>query len=101
MAQNGREALLAAIASEPDASKLPVRVDRTTAAALLTRHFFPVSPRTLEAWDVPVRHVNGKALIDTADLFAAAQARLDAAPKIRGGKPPRRTRDERQPQHAA
>lgn len=65
---------------------LPVRVDRRTAAELVTQRFFPVSPRTVEAWPLTVRRVNGKATVETAELFAFAQAKLDAAPPIMGGR---------------
>lgn len=65
---------------------LPVRVDRRTAANLVTQHFFPVSPRTVEAWPLTIRCVNGKATIETAELFAFAQAKLDAAPPIKSGR---------------
>jgi hypothetical protein len=61
-------------------------VDRRTAAELVTRLFFPVSPRTVEAWPLTVRRVNGKATMETAELFAFAQAKLDAAPPIKGGR---------------
>lgn len=64
----------------------PVRVDRRTAAELVSQHYFPVSHRTVEGWPLVVRHVNGKATIETAELFAYAQAKLDAAPPIRGGR---------------
>ncbi len=64
----------------------PVRVDRRTAADLVSRHYFPVSHRTVEAWPLVVRHVNGKATVETAELFAYAQEKLDAAPPIRGGR---------------
>ncbi len=64
----------------------PVRVDRRTAAALVTQFYFPVSHRTVEAWPLTVRRVNGKATIATAELFAFAQAKLDAAPPIKGGR---------------
>lgn len=67
-------------------SEVPRRVDRKSGAELLTRYFFPVSPRSLEVWPLTWRHVNGKAVCDTAELFAVAQAKLDAAPPIRGGK---------------
>ena len=70
----------------PDLDALPTRVDRRRGAELVTQRFFPVSARSLERWGVPVRHVNGKAVMDTAELFAAAQAKLDAAPAIRGGR---------------
>ena len=63
-----------------------MRVDRRTAADLVTRLDFPVSPRTVEAWPLTIRCVNGKATIETAELFAFAQAKLDAAPAIKGGR---------------
>lgn len=74
----------------PDLASLPVRVDRATGAAMVTRYFFPVSPRTLEAWPLTVIYANGKALVETAALFDVARHRLEAAPKIMGGRPPRR-----------
>jgi hypothetical protein len=72
--------------AHPNKSELPTRVDRRTGAALLTRHLFPVSHRTLEAWPLTWRLVNGKALVETAELFAFAQSKLDAAAPIRGGR---------------
>ena len=65
---------------------LPVRVDRKTAAALVTQHFFPVSPRTVEAWPLTIRRVNGRATMETAELFAFARAKVEAAPPIKGGR---------------
>jgi hypothetical protein len=80
-----REALLtttapiAAAPPPPDISALPPLVDRRTAAALVTQHYYPVSPRTLESWEVQCIRLNGKALAAPAQYFAAAQSRLDAA----------------------
>jgi hypothetical protein len=67
----------------PDLSTLPARVDRKAGAELVTRHYFPVSPRTLEIWPLDWRHVNGRAVCETAELFAVALAKLDAAPLVR------------------
>jgi hypothetical protein len=67
-------------------SDLPTNVDRRTGADLITRHFFPVSYRTLEAWPLPTRHVNGKAIVPTANLFVVAFAKLNAATVIMGGR---------------
>lgn len=64
-------------------SGLPVRVPRSEAAELVSRYFFKVHPRSLERWLLPVRVINGRAHIDTADLFAEAQRRLDAADVVR------------------
>ena len=66
----------------------PVNVDRRTGAELITRHFFPISHRSLEAWPLPTRRVNGKAIIPTAKLFELAFAKLNAAPVIMGGRRP-------------
>jgi hypothetical protein len=68
--------------ADPDLSELPRNVDRSTAAELVTKFFFPVSNRTLERWEIDWRFVNGKGVCDTAKLFAVAQAKLDAAPLI-------------------
>lgn len=65
---------------------LPVRVDRRKAAELVTQHFFPVSHRTVEAWPLTIRRVNGKATVATVELFAFAEAKLNAAPPIKGGR---------------
>ncbi|MDA8249547.1 MAG: hypothetical protein M0Z28_10240 [Rhodospirillales bacterium] len=76
----------AATSTEPNLADLPVRVDRRGGAAIVTRYFFPVSHRSLEAWPLPVRHVNGKATIATADLVALAREKLNAAPTLMGGR---------------
>lgn len=69
----------------PDLSALPVRVTRDTAAALLSKYFFKISPRTLERWPLTWRRLNGKAHCDTADLFALAESMLAEAPLVMGG----------------
>ncbi len=66
--------------------ELPVNTDRKTGAPIITKHFFPVSPRTLEAWPLPTKHVNGKAIVPTAALFEIAYAKLMAAPVVMGGR---------------
>lgn len=65
---------------------LPNNVDRRTGAALVTKHLFPVSHRTLEAWPLPTRNVNGKAILATSTLFEHAFTMLQAAPIIVGGR---------------
>ncbi|WP_376091244.1 hypothetical protein ACE7GA_21370 [Roseomonas sp. CCTCC AB2023176] len=65
---------------------LPPAVTRRHGAELLRRHLgFPVSPRSLERWPVPVRLVNGKATLPTYPLFAEAVKRINAAPVLMGG----------------
>lgn len=70
----------------PDLTELPVRLSRDTAAKLLSRYFFEVSPRTLERWPVAWRQLNGRAHAETAELFAHAESVLTAAPVIMGGR---------------
>ena len=65
-------------ALEPDPT-VPKRVDRATGAKLVTQRYFPTSPRALENWELDWLVVNGKATCETEALFAAAQAKLDAA----------------------
>jgi hypothetical protein len=77
---------LAAYPTAPNLAELPVHCDRRTGAELIKRFYFSVSPRTLEAWPLPTRRVNGKAIYVTAELLAYARAMLDAAPTIRGGR---------------
>jgi allantoicase len=67
-------------------SALPRHVDRRTGADLVTRFYFPIKFRTLEAWPLVWRRVNGKAVTTTAELFARAEAMMQAAPAIRGGR---------------
>lgn len=79
--------------SKPDLADYPVRMDRNGLAAFITKHFFSVSPRSLERWPLTWRHVNGKAHADTAEAASVAEAMLAAAPPIRGGKRPAEHRD--------
>ena len=74
--------------AQPDLSTLPRRVDRKTGAELVSLYFFPVTSRTLEVWPLDWVLVNGKAVSETAELFAVAQAKLDAAPLIRSVRRP-------------
>ena len=72
--------------SKANLAAYPVRMDRNGLAAFITKEFFQVSPRSLERWPLTWRHVNGKAHAETAEAAAVAEAKLTAAPPIRGGK---------------
>ena len=72
-------------ASLPDLTDLPARVTREDAATLLTRYFFKTSPRTLERAPLPWRRLNGKAHVETAELFRFAASILAEAPAVMGG----------------
>ncbi len=85
------QTLLASTATLPPdlqdvVAQQPPNVDRRTGADLVTKHMFPVSHRTIEAWSVPSRVVNGRALIPTAALFQVAYEKLVAAPLVMGGR---------------
>ena len=76
----------------PDTAKIaedrtrPARVDRKRGAQIITDLYFPISPRTLEAWPIIWRYVNGRATCDTEELLALAEAKLNAAPPLMGGR---------------
>jgi hypothetical protein len=65
--------------------ELPANVTRRVGAALITKLLFPVSHRSLERWPLPIRHVNGKAAVPTAELLSQAWAKLNAAPIVMSG----------------
>ncbi len=70
-----------------DPANPPPRVDRQAAAALLYAQLgLQVSPRTLEAWPLPTRQLNGRATFDTAELLAHGRAMLDGSPSVRSGR---------------
>jgi hypothetical protein len=67
-------------------ANLPERVDRVTAAAILTALFGPTSPRTLERWPLTWIRFNRRATTATPALLAEAERRFGEAPAMRGGK---------------
>ena len=71
---------------EPIKNRHPVRVDRKVGARIVTQECFPISPRTLERWPLKWRRINGRALVDTKELLAEAQRRVDEAYVIKGGR---------------
>jgi hypothetical protein len=58
---------------------LPKHADKATAAAIVTHHYFPISPRTLERWPLTVRRPNKAVVYEVAELMAMAEERLDGA----------------------
>jgi hypothetical protein len=63
-------------------NRYPPRMHRSRAAEVVSQHFFDISPRTIERWDVPVRIINGRAYMETRALLEEAQRRVDAAPPV-------------------
>jgi hypothetical protein len=61
-------------------SELPEFVTRADSPDILKRIFgIRVSPRTLEAWPLPIIKVNGWAMTPTAALLAVAHDKLNSA----------------------
>jgi hypothetical protein len=58
---------------------LPKFADKTTSAAIVTHHYFPISPRTLERWPLTVRRPNKAVVYEVAELMKMAESRLEAA----------------------
>jgi hypothetical protein len=69
-----------------DTAGLPPYADRRTLARIISERLFPISYRTLEAWPLPVRHVNGRAVMETKAVLAFAASKLAEAPIIMGGR---------------
>lgn len=70
--------------SQIDQNNLPDRMDRRMAAAVISRLYFPVRPRSLEKWPIRWRLVNGKALAETEEILAFAANKLANAISLRG-----------------
>jgi hypothetical protein len=67
-------------------SGLPTNVNRRRAAEEISHYLFPVSHRSLEAWPLPTRRVNGQAIVPTRTLFALAFRKYSASPVVMGGR---------------
>jgi hypothetical protein len=59
--------------------KLPVRMSRKEAAALISFHYFAVSPRSLERWPLTRKFLNRRIMLETREFVAEAERRLAAA----------------------
>jgi hypothetical protein len=64
--------------------RLPAYINRRTAAEVISRHFFPVSHRTLEIWPVTYFLVNNKAMTDTKGILAVAREKIEASLENKG-----------------
>ena len=63
-----------------DPDRPPRRLTRKQAARFVSARFFPISERTLERWPLRTVVIGRLALLETADVIAEAQRRLEAAP---------------------
>jgi hypothetical protein len=59
-------------------------LDLWSAAELISRLFFPISPRTLPTWPVGWKQINGRRHCPTSDLLAEAARRIESPPSKRG-----------------
>jgi len=73
-----RSILMRKTAWQPE-QPLPQYADKPTAAAIVTHHFFPISPRTLERWPLTVRRPNKATVYEVDELMAVAEAKLKSA----------------------
>mgnify|MGYP000037014461 CR=1 FL=1 len=62
----------------PSAPKVPAT--RAAIAEFVSEHIAPCSPRTIEAWGLTYRRLNGRAVADWADVIAFLQKRFGTAP---------------------
>jgi hypothetical protein len=58
---------------------LPTNSDREGIAALVTKHFFPTTRRTVEGWRLSWRYPNGKAIAPTREALEYAYRKMRAA----------------------
>jgi hypothetical protein len=71
--------------SDPDL--MPIRYgDRHQLAFIHQRYYGPLSSRTLEAWNLQWRRVNGRAVADVRAFLAEAERRFNDAPVVMGGR---------------
>jgi hypothetical protein len=98
-------AVSAPLPLEPDPDLVVQSVGRYQHRRVLKRvhgqYYGDISHRTLEAWPLAWRRVNGRAVCDVREFLAEAQRRFDAAPVVMGGRRATRDTDLIQDQHAA
>ena len=58
---------------------LPYFADRNTLAAIISYHFFPIRPRTLEKWPLTVRRPNRAAIYNVQEAMELAKAKFESA----------------------
>ena len=58
---------------------LPLNADRKTLAVIISHHYFPISPRTLEKWPLTVRRPNRAAVYNVQEAMELAKAKFESA----------------------
>ncbi len=61
----------------------PRFLTRKSAAALVSKLYFPVSKRTLERWPIAARRVHGRALLERDEVIAHAEKLIAQATPIK------------------
>ena len=56
-----------------------------TASHVVSEMYFPVSPRSMERWDLATRVVNKRTIVEIAEVVAVARQMLESAPQVRRG----------------
>jgi hypothetical protein len=98
-------AVSALLPLEPDPDLVVQAVGRYQHRRVLKRvhgqYYGEISHRTLEAWPLAWRRVNGRAVCDVREFLAEAQRRFDAATVVMGGRRVTRNTDHAAEQPAA
>ena len=58
---------------------LPYFADRNTLAAIISHHYFPIRPRTLEKWPLIVRRPNRATIYNVQEAMELAKAKFESA----------------------
>lgn len=74
--------------ARPDLAAMPARLDKVTAAAFVSRFYWPVSPRTLERWTARTVKAGGRRLWPVRDLVQHCEIVL--ASSVVGGSAPQK-----------
>jgi hypothetical protein len=67
-------------------ANLPRNADKQALSEIISKLLFPVSDRTIEAWPLRWRRVNGHSLASTEEGLKFAWEKFRAAPVMRGGR---------------
>jgi hypothetical protein len=72
------------------ASEEPALIDRAAGAALVSRHVYPTTKRTVESWDLPWKYPNGRAIAPPETYLAYAYKKSCEATRFSGRRARRR-----------
>ena len=64
-------------------SPLPAYANKTTVAAIISHHVFPISRRTIENWPLIARRPNRENVYNVEDALSLAKAKLEKSPSYK------------------